>query len=181
MNGREVFRFASRVMVTATEEVIERAGLTKDDIDVVVPHQANLRIIQAAARGLRLPMEKFVVNIERYGNTSTASIPIAVAEAVERGQIKPNDKVILVGFGGGLTWGALLLEWDVQPTPASYGREVLREGWYIVARIRSLFRRMLRFLEAMLGGSPTKAALRDEERARRQLAARTKDAPDDES
>lgn len=167
MNGREVFRFATKVMVSATEEVIERSGLRIDDIDVIVPHQANLRIIQAAARGLELPMEKFFVNIDRYGNTSTASIPIAVAEAVENGTIKPNDKVVMVGFGGGLTWGALLIEWDVQPGPAKYGREVLREGWYILARVRSLARRFIRFLGAMLGGSPTKAALREEQKLTR--------------
>ncbi len=167
MNGREVFRFATRVMVTATEEVIRKAGLTVDSIDVVIPHQANLRIIQAAARGLNLPLERFFINIERYGNTSTASIPIAVAEAAAAGKIKPNDKVVLVGFGGGLTWGAILMEWDVQPTPVSYGREVLREGWYILARIRSLLRRLIRFLEAILRGSPTAAVVRDEERVQR--------------
>jgi 3-oxoacyl-[acyl-carrier-protein] synthase-3 len=167
MNGREIFRFATRVMISATEEVLERAGLTTDHVDVVIPHQANLRILQAAARGLNLPMEKFFVNIDRYGNTSTASIPIAVAEAVAEGKIKPNDKVVLVGFGGGLTWGAVLMEWDVQPGPVSYGREVLREGWYILARIRSLVRRLIRFLEAVLGGSPTKEAVRNEERSRR--------------
>jgi 3-oxoacyl-[acyl-carrier-protein] synthase-3 len=167
MNGREIFRFATRVMISATEEVLERAGLTTDHVDVVIPHQANLRILQAAARGLNLPMEKFFVNIDRYGNTSTASIPIAVAEAVAEGKIKPNDRVVLVGFGGGLTWGAVLMEWDVQPGPVSYGREVLREGWYILARIRSLVRRLIRFLEAVLGGSPTKEAVRNEERSRR--------------
>lgn len=167
MNGREVFRFATRVMVSATEEVLEKANLSTSDIDVVVPHQANLRIIQAAARGLDLPMDKFVVNIDRYGNTSTASIPIAVAEAVEAGRIKPNDKIVLVGFGGGLTWGAALVEWQVMATPASAAREVVRESWYIVARIRSLMRRVFRFLEAILGGSPTSEALRAEEKARR--------------
>ena len=150
MNGREVFRFASRVMVQATEEVLEKAGLGIEDVDLIVPHQANLRIIQAAARGLNLPEERFFVNIERYGNTSTASIPLAITEAVERGCLKPNDKVVLVGFGAGLTWGAMLLEWQVQPTPRSYFSEVLREGWYILARIRSLFLRMLRFIEALL-------------------------------
>lgn len=150
MNGREVFRFASRVMVQATEEVLEKAGLDIDDVDLIVPHQANLRIIQAAARGLNLPEERFFINIERYGNTSTASIPLAIAEAVEQGRLKPNDKVVLVGFGAGLTWGAMLLEWQVQPTPRSYFSEVLREGWYILARIRSLFLRLLRFFEALL-------------------------------
>jgi 3-oxoacyl-[acyl-carrier-protein] synthase-3 len=167
MNGREVFRFAARVMVSATEEVLDKANLTTSDVDMIVPHQANLRIIQAAARGLKLPMDKFFVNIQKYGNTSTASIPIAVAEAVEEGKIKPNDRIVLVGFGGGLTWGAVLLEWQVTPSPVSYGREVVRETWYIVARIRSLLRRIFRFAEAILGGSPTQEAI-DRERKRRQ-------------
>jgi 3-oxoacyl-[acyl-carrier-protein] synthase III len=166
MNGREVFRFATRVMVSATEEVLERANLRKEDIDLVVPHQANLRIIQAAARGLHLPMDKFVVNIERYGNTSTASIPIAVDEAVQCQQLKQNDKVVLVGFGGGLTWGAALVEWDVTASPRAHAREIVREGWYILARVRSLARRVFRFLEAVLGGSPTKEAIRAERRTR---------------
>lgn len=150
MNGREVFRFASRVMVTATQEVIARASLKLDDIAVIVPHQANLRIIEAAARGLKLPLERFIINIERYGNTSTASIPIAIVEAVQSGQIKPNDKIVLVAFGAGLTWGAALIEWAVKPTPISYARDILREGWYILARLRSLLLRLVRFIEALL-------------------------------
>lgn len=150
MNGREVFRFAARVMVQATQEVLEQAGLAITDIDLIVPHQANLRIIQAAARGLDLPEERFFINIDHFGNTSTASIPLAVAEAVEKGCLKPNDRIVVVGFGAGLTWGAALLEWAVEPTPRSYLREVLREGWYILARVRSLFRRMLRVIEAVL-------------------------------
>ncbi len=165
MNGREVFRFATQIMATATREVVEKAGMNLDSIDTIVPHQANLRIIQAAARKLDIPIDRFVINIDRYGNTSTASIPIAVAEAVETGQIKPNDKIVLVGFGGGLTWGAMLLEWDVEPTPASYARAVLREGWYVLAHIRSLWMRLLRFLGALLFGSPTAAAIRAERRA----------------
>jgi 3-oxoacyl-[acyl-carrier-protein] synthase-3 len=150
MDGREVFKFASRVMAQATEEVLDRSGLGVEDVDVIIPHQANLRIIQAAARNLHVPAEKFFVNIDRYGNTSTASIPLAVAEAVETGAIKPNDRIVLVGFGAGLTWGATLIEWDVEPTPVTALREVLYEGWYIVARVRSLLRRMLRLIEAIL-------------------------------
>jgi 3-oxoacyl-[acyl-carrier-protein] synthase-3 len=154
MNGREVFRFASRVMVTATQEVIARAGVKLDDIALIVPHQANLRIIEAAARGLKLPLERFMINIERYGNTSTASIPIAIVEAVQAGRIKPNDKILLVGFGAGLTWGAALIEWAVKPTPISYARDIIREGWYILARVRSLLLRLVRFVEALLFSSP---------------------------
>jgi len=155
MNGRGVFRFAARVMASATEEVVEQAGLTLNDVDVIVPHQANMRIIDAAMRSLKMSSDQVVANIDRYGNTSAASIPIAIAEAVEQGQIKSNDRIVLVGFGGGLTWGAALLEWDVTPTPASYGRDVLREGLYILARVRSLVNRMLRFVEAILFRAPS--------------------------
>jgi 3-oxoacyl-[acyl-carrier-protein] synthase-3 len=150
MNGRDVYRFASRVMVSATEEVIAQAGITLDGIDVVVPHQANLRIIQSAARGLKMDMDKFVVNIEKYGNTSTASIPLALCEAVESSRIKPNDTILLVAFGGGLTWGAALLEWQVEPTAGSQLREAMREGLYILAQVRSIIRRLWRALEALL-------------------------------
>lgn len=149
MNGREVFRFASRVMVSATQEVVEESGLTLDDIAMVIPHQANLRIIQSAARGLKLPMDKFAINIDKYGNTSAASIPLALDEAVRDGKIKPNDKLVLVGFGGGLTWGAAVIHWEVEPTPGSYIREAFREVWYIFASVRSFFRRMLRYIEAL--------------------------------
>ncbi|MBN1311983.1 MAG: ketoacyl-ACP synthase III [Anaerolineae bacterium] len=155
MNGRGVFRFAARVMSSATEEVVQQAGLTLNDIDVIVPHQANMRIIDAAMRSLKISSDRVVANIERYGNTSAASIPIAIVEAVENGQIKPNDRIVLVGFGGGLTWAAALLEWEVTPTPASYGRDVLREGLYILARVRSLINRMLRLLEALFFRAPS--------------------------
>ncbi|GAB4480923.1 MAG: ketoacyl-ACP synthase III [Anaerolineae bacterium] len=150
MSGREVFRFASRVMVSATEEVVERSGLTLDQVDAVVPHQANLRIIEAAARGLKMPEERFIVNIQRYGNTSTASIPLAIHEAVQEGRIKPNDRIVLVGFGAGLTWGAALIEWAVKPTPATQLQAIAQESWYILAHVRSLVLRVLRFFEALL-------------------------------
>lgn len=150
MNGREVFRFASRVMVESIKEVVDDAGIGIDDVDVIVPHQANYRIIQSAARGLGLPIEKFCVNIEEYGNTSAASVPLAFAEAVEQGRMKPNDKVVMVAFGAGLTWGAALLEWDVDPSPSSNMREFFREGWYMLARGRSLLRRFMRWIESIL-------------------------------
>lgn len=160
MNGREVFRFATKIMTSVCEEVIKKAGLSINDIDVIVPHQANLRIIEAAARGLKLPLDRFAVNIERYGNTSTASIPIAVVEAVESGKIKPNDRILIAGFGGGLTWGAAIIEWDVTPDHAPYSREVLRGGIYLIAGLRSFLQRLARFLGALLFGSPTEEALR---------------------
>ncbi len=93
MDGNEVFRFATRVMASATEEVLACAGLTKDQVQWIIPHQANIRIIKAAARGLNLPMERFIVNVEKYGNTSTASIPMAMVEALEKGQIQPVKKL----------------------------------------------------------------------------------------
>ncbi|PPQ49853.1 3-oxoacyl-ACP synthase [Paenibacillus peoriae] len=111
MNGREVFKFAVRVMGTATVDVLEKAGLSKDDIDLFVPHQANVRIIQSAMQRLDLPEEKVVVNVHKYANTSAASIPLALVEAAEEGRMKEGDRVLMVGFGGGLTWGASVLVW----------------------------------------------------------------------
>ena len=149
MDGKGVFRFATRVMARATKEALEKAGLGLEDLDLVVPHQANKRIIDAAARGLKLPMEKFMVNLDRYGNTSTASIPIATVEAFESGRLKAGDTVVFVGFGAGLTWGALAAEWS-GPRPAE--RKV-RHGWYLFfARIRSAILRAMRIIEGMLWG-----------------------------
>ncbi|MBA4547481.1 ketoacyl-ACP synthase III [Thermoactinomyces intermedius] len=111
MSGREVFKFAVRVMGNATEEALAKAGLSKEDIDFLVPHQANIRIIDSAVKRLGLTEDKVVVNLDRYGNMSSASIPVALDEAVERGQIKKGDTMVLCGFGGGLTWGATVLKW----------------------------------------------------------------------
>ncbi|MDK8194664.1 beta-ketoacyl-ACP synthase III [Paenibacillus sp. UMB7766-LJ446] len=111
MNGREVFKFAVRVMGTATVEVLRKAGLERTDVDLFVPHQANIRIIQSAMQRLELPEEKVVVNVDKYANTSAASIPLALVEAAEEGRMKAGDTVLMVGFGGGLTWGASVLVW----------------------------------------------------------------------
>lgn len=111
MNGPQVFRFA----VTALEEIVRdalaAAGLDVCDIDLLVPHQANLRIITSAAKALGLPMERIVTNVAHYGNTSSASVPLALAEAVEAGRLREGDRVVLAAFGGGLVWGAMVLEW----------------------------------------------------------------------
>ncbi len=147
MDGKEVFRFATRVMASATQEVLACAGLKIEDVKWIVPHQANIRIIEAAARGLKLPMDRFIVNLERYGNTSTASIPIAMVEAVEKGQIQPGEKIVMVGFGGGLTWGALAAEWT-GPIPSK--GHVHPEQYRFFARLRSVVRRALRFIEGLL-------------------------------
>lgn len=111
MNGREVFKFAVRQMGESAVSVIEKAGLTKEDIDFLVPHQANIRIMEASRQRLELPEEKMAKTVDKYGNTSSASIPIALVEELENGKIKDDDIVVMVGFGGGLTWGAIALKW----------------------------------------------------------------------
>jgi 3-oxoacyl-[acyl-carrier-protein] synthase III len=111
MAGAEVFKFAVRIMGNAAEEALRKAGLTKKDINLLVPHQANIRIIQSALNRLELSEDKCMINLHKYGNVSAASIPIALAEAAEEGRMKPGDCVVLVGFGGGLTWGASVLIW----------------------------------------------------------------------
>jgi 3-oxoacyl-[acyl-carrier-protein] synthase-3 len=120
MNGREVFKFATRTMVESLQEVMDDAGITKDDVDLFIPHQANQRIIEYAAHQLELPPEKVVLNVDRYGNTSAATIPIALSEALEAGRTKPGDTLAMVGFGAGLTWAAAIF--DLAPktvTPVS--------------------------------------------------------------
>ena len=111
MNGREVFKFATRVMVSSAEAVLEVCGKAVDDVDVYVPHQANVRIIDHAARKLGIPEEKVVVNVDRYGNTSSGSIPLALADAAVDGRLKPGKLVLMTGMGAGLTWGSALIEW----------------------------------------------------------------------
>jgi 3-oxoacyl-[acyl-carrier-protein] synthase-3 len=111
MAGPEVFRFATRVVAEATSQVLAKAGLRTEDIDLFIPHQANTRIIEAAVRRLKIPEERVFVNIERYGNTSSASIPIALCEAVQTGRLQPGDRVVMVGFGAGLTWAAGAIQW----------------------------------------------------------------------
>lgn len=111
MDGSEVFKFAVRAMGSSALKVIDEAGLTIDEIDYLIPHQANIRIIEAAEKKLKLPREKVHVNIQKTGNTSAASIPIALDEAVRGGKIKKGDNVVLVGFGGGLTWASCVIKW----------------------------------------------------------------------
>ncbi|MBU6422522.1 MAG: ketoacyl-ACP synthase III [Chloroflexota bacterium] len=117
MQGGEVFKLAVKSMCDAAEEALAAAGVTGDDIDLLVPHQANLRIIDAVARRLHFPPEKVFVNIQHYGNTSAASIPIALSEAAEQGRLHKGDRVLLAAFGGGFTWGAAVMEWWGVPIP----------------------------------------------------------------
>ncbi len=111
MDGKEVFRKAVRVVVESAEQAIAEAGLTPADIDVMIPHQANLRIISAACQRLGIPEEKAVVVIDRYGNTSSASIPLALDDALTTGRLEPGMHVLLTGFGGGMTWASAVLHW----------------------------------------------------------------------
>ncbi len=111
MNGPEVFKFAVRAMADSSEEVVQSAGLKMSDIDLVIPHQANLRIIDAAAKRFNIPQERFLHNLERYGNTSAASIPLALDEAARGGRVKSGDLILLSSFGAGLSWGSLVLRW----------------------------------------------------------------------
>jgi 3-oxoacyl-[acyl-carrier-protein] synthase-3 len=113
MNGREVFKFATRVMVSSAEAVLEECGKTVEDVDVYVPHQANVRIIDHATKKLGFPDEKVVVNVDRYGNTSSGSIPLALADAATAGKLEPGKLVLMTGMGAGLTWGSALIEWTL--------------------------------------------------------------------
>jgi 3-oxoacyl-[acyl-carrier-protein] synthase-3 len=111
MNGREVFKFATRVMVSSAEALLTEVGRTIDDVDVYVPHQANTRIIDYASKKLGIPEDRVVVNVDRYGNTSSGSIPLALADAEAEGRLQPGTTVLMTGMGAGLTWGSALMEW----------------------------------------------------------------------
>jgi 3-oxoacyl-[acyl-carrier-protein] synthase-3 len=118
MNGREVFKFATRILVKSAEDIMERCGVTIDDIDVYVPHQANMRIIDHATKKLGVPSEKVVINVDRYGNTSSGSIPLALADAAQDGRLTPGKLVLMTGMGAGLTWGSALIRWTKEMTRA---------------------------------------------------------------
>lgn len=111
MNGREVFKFAVRQMGQSAINVIEKAGLRKEDVDFLIPHQANIRIMESARQRLDLPIEKMSKTVHKYGNTSSASIPLSLFDDIAEGKVKDDDVIVLVGFGGGLTWGALCIKW----------------------------------------------------------------------
>jgi 3-oxoacyl-[acyl-carrier-protein] synthase III len=126
MEGKETYRFATKTMATTAVESIRKSGLTPDDIDLFIPHQANIRIIEAVARGLDLPMDKMYVNLDKYGNTSAASVPIALAEAVNEGRVKVGDNVTIVAFGAGFTSGAVTMEWTADPARGAIGDAAVR-------------------------------------------------------
>lgn len=121
MEGNQTYRFATKTMATTALESIRRSGLEPEDIDLFIPHQANIRIIEAVAKGLDLPMDKIFVNLDKYGNTSAASVPIALAEAVNEGRLKVGDRVTIVAFGAGFTSGAVTIEWTADPARGRIG------------------------------------------------------------
>ena len=133
MDGRRVFKFATRAMTDSTLRVVRQSGLSWDDIELIIPHQANARIIDLAVRRLKVDPAKVMVNLDRYGNTSTASIPLALCEAVDQGRIRSGDHIVMVGFGAGLTWAATVVHWQ----PEKVGEfPILVEDWPIRERLR---------------------------------------------
>lgn len=152
MNGGEVFKFATRVIGESIEQALDKIDLTMDDVSLIVPHQANQRIIQAAARSLKVEPEMFVSNIDHYGNTSAASIPLALCEAIQQGRVHEGDKLVFVGFGGGLTWASMVVQWtgakQIQASPGVL-KEQRRQVSYFLVRIRSQLRRTTRRINAI--------------------------------
>jgi 3-hydroxy-3-methylglutaryl CoA synthase len=126
MEGRETYRYATKTMATTALKAIERAGWKPEEIDLFIPHQANVRIIESVAKGLNLPMDKMFVNLDKYGNTSAASVPIALAEAVNEGRLKVGDRVTIVAFGAGFTSGAVTIEWTADPARGIAGDAAVR-------------------------------------------------------
>jgi len=114
MNGREVFKFATRILVQSAEDVLAECGLTVDDVDLYIPHQANVRIIDHATRKLGVPSDRVVINVDRYGNTSSGSIPLAMADALADGRLRKGQLVLMTGMGAGLTWGSALMRWTME-------------------------------------------------------------------
>jgi 3-oxoacyl-[acyl-carrier-protein] synthase-3 len=121
MEGKETYRFATRTLASTALAAIEQAGLEPSDIDLFIPHQANIRIIEAVAKGLGLPMDRMYVNLDRYGNTSAASVPMALAEAVNEGRVAVGDRIVIVAFGAGFTSGAVVIEWTADPARGAAG------------------------------------------------------------
>jgi len=134
MNGSEIYKFAVRTLSSSLKRTIYDAGLTPDDIDLYIPHQANARIIESAARQMRVPVDKFYINLDRYGNTSAASVPLALVEAVEEGRLKDGDLVAMCAFGAGLTWASAVIE-------IGTGEISLAQSFFSLGRARYLARR----------------------------------------
>lgn len=144
MDGRQVFRFATNIIASSVLETLAKANITLDEVALIVPHQANTRIVESAAKKMKAPMSKFYMNVERAGNTSAASIPIALCDVIKEGRLQPNDNIVFVGFGGGLTWATTVIKWDVSPPQVSFLDHEWKRMRYMVARGRSRLRRLQR-------------------------------------
>jgi 3-oxoacyl-[acyl-carrier-protein] synthase-3 len=151
MKGREVFRFATRIMEETTRKVVADAGLELDDIDLVIPHQANDRILQTAAKRLGIPRHLMYSNVARYGNTSAASVPLAIVDAVSEGHVRSGDHIVLVGFGGGLTWAGCVVKWTYDPADRQWSawRRGVLWSRYRLAGVKSWVNRADRQLAAV--------------------------------
>jgi 3-oxoacyl-[acyl-carrier-protein] synthase-3 len=128
MDGRETYRYATRTIAASALTAVERAGWTSDEVDLIVPHQANVRIIESVAKGLGIPMDRFFIDLDRHGNTSAASVPIALSEAVDAGRLQPGTKVVFVAFGAGFTSGAVAMEWTADPVRGRTADDAVRPG-----------------------------------------------------
>jgi 3-oxoacyl-[acyl-carrier-protein] synthase-3 len=126
MEGKETYRFATRTLASTALAAVDKAGWSQDDVDLIIPHQANVRIIEAVAKGLDLPMDKLYVNLDRYGNTSAASVPIALAEAVNEGRVQQGDRIVFVAFGAGFTSGAVAMQWTADPVAGRSADDAIR-------------------------------------------------------
>lgn len=150
MMGGDVFKFATRVVDESIRQAVKKAGIQLEDVDLVVPHQANQRILASAARKLNISVDKFMSNVERYGNTSAASIPIALCEAIEQGRINEDDYIVFVGFGGGLSWASMVVKWGVPAPGEQQGSRINRQRRrvvYSLAKWRTRFNRWRRSLD----------------------------------
>lgn len=158
MDGKAVFRFATRTIANSTRRVVAKAGLELDDIDMIIPHQANSRIIQnSIQKQLKMPEEKVFVNVQKYGNTSAASIPLALCEAIEQGKIKPDDNLVFIGFGAGLTWASCTVKWCVPVDNAgrrNWWFNTRQAAGYQAAAVRSVLRRAARWVSGTLLADP---------------------------
>ena len=149
MNGRQVFRFATKIIAKSVVTAVEKAGLTMDDVALIVPHQANTRIIETAAKRLGISADIFHMNVDKVANTSAASIPIALDDAVKNGRLQPDDNVVFVGFGGGLSWGASIVKWAATPPDEDRTDNRWAKARYAAVRARSRVRRLSRQMDAI--------------------------------
>lgn len=167
MNGNEVYRFATRVVSDSIKQALEKAKLTAEDIGMIIPHQANQRILDQIAKQLKIPTEKVFSNVAKYGNTSAATVPIALTEAVEEGHIKEGDHVVMTGFGGGLTWATMVIKWEVEKPDYSKVLDFRRRVIYWYATRRRNFVKLWRRVTRVLWPDPDQGSVLTRRSSRR--------------